>query len=129
MPDPMQMLRGNGYGCDPTGWKYVGKAGVVGTHRFKLVRIEDYCHNIDEVRQHLGEENIPEGVWREAFERKYPRSDGKGPIGFADTSWVTPDGKGLCFPVLHATVPGWVKYFDHACGDHGKEWRWLVEAK
>ena len=131
-PDALEMLKGNGYGCDPAGWKYIRKDFTPGTRRFKLVRTTSHCRNLDEVLAQLGKENMPEGVWREAFVQRSPLCDGKGSIGFADPSWISPDGHPL-FPVLHASDEGWIHYFDHHCenpsGGHDTNWRWLVEVK
>jgi len=124
-PDAMQMVKGDGY--DPANWKYNGKGVVVGTRRFKLVRT-GYCANLNEVRQKLGEDNIPEGQWREAFKQAYPQNDGNGPIGFADPSWVGP-GRGALFPVLDEDGGAWFSLFLWADRGRSGYWRWLVACK
>lgn len=118
---PLVMVRGDGY--DPTNWKYTGErlTGVC-TGKFKLVSV-GYCRNLDEVRQKLTPHGIPaEGQWREAFKKAYPTPDGKGPVGFADPSWVLPDSDRR-FPYVGSS--GWSS-FDWAGSDFDDVWRWLV---
>lgn len=123
--DPMQMVRTDGY--DPKGWKYTGrKQSGVQTRAFKLVHIV-YCCNLDEVRQRqmLAQYGpVPGGQWRGAFKAAFPKPDGNGPIGFADPSWVHPNGR-VFFPFISS---GGGSNFRWADFELDKSWRWLVPA-
>jgi len=125
-PDPIDMVRGDGY-SNAADWKYNGKGATPRTGRFKLMRT-GYQPNLARVRQKLGEENVPEGQWREAFKKVYPRPDGKGPIGFADPSWGRPLDL-ASFPVLHETGEAWCSNFVWAGLGRHDRWRWLVACK
>lgn len=122
--DPMEMLRSDGY--DPRKWKFIGSQVVPQTRRFKLIRV-GYCANLDKVREKLATHGfIPEGQWREAFKKAFPTNDGKGPIGFADPSWVFPFGD-VGFPVLYGHGKVWdSRFFCWAGNGRGGPWRWLV---
>ena len=126
-PDPIGMVRGDGY-SNAADWKYNGKGIVVPvTRRFELVRT-GYQPNLARVRQKLGEDNVLEGQWREAFRQVYRRPDGKGPIGFPDPAWERPDG-GASFPVLREYGEAWDSDFHWAGRDHDGFWRWLRACK
>ena len=122
--DPIAMVRQDGYGS-PEKWRFTGqKLSGVQTRRFKLERV-GACGNLDEVRQKLAQYGeIPEGQWRQAFKVAYPQSDGNGPIGFADPSWVGPDGD-VDFPCVGSDGGS---LFDWAVIGLGEYWRWLVPA-
>jgi len=117
---PLAMVRRDGYSGN---WKHKGPV-VKGQHtrRFKLVQV-GYCRNLDEVRQKLvAHGEIPEGQWREAFKAAYPNPDGKGPIGFADPSWL--DSHDVAsFPYVYSLGSS---FFRWAVSDRSGRWRWLV---
>lgn len=122
--DPLEMVRSDG--DDPTEWKFTGSKVVPQTRMFKLVRTGS-CTDLDEVREKLAENgSIPEGQWREALKKAFPRNDGQGPIGIADPSWVDPDGDAR-FPVLGGDGGPWSSSFVWADSGRGEGWRWLVE--
>lgn len=108
--DPIGMFRADG--IDPKGWKHKGKKVKGGqTKKFKLVQI-GYCSNWDAVLEGLKPHGgVPEGQWREAFKKAYPRPDGKGPVGVADASWVSPDGRRY-FPYVHDDGEAWFALFN-----------------
>lgn len=120
--DPLEMVRRV---CNPKGWEFNGrKVSGVQTRAFKLVRV-GACRNLDEVRQKLAQYgDIPEGQWRQAFKVAYPRPDGNGPVGIADSSWVDPNG-GVFFPCVSSDGGSDFYWADF---DHGVGWRWLVPA-
>ncbi|MBI4095061.1 MAG: hypothetical protein HY435_02620 [Candidatus Liptonbacteria bacterium] len=122
--DPLEMVRGDGY--DPKDWQFKGtRPQGKQTRRFKLVAV-GYQPNLDAVRSALKAHGvIPEGQWREAFRQAYPKPDGKGPIGFADLSWVSPDGNRF-FPYLDVGGERWLSDFDWAGISRRGVWRWLV---
>jgi len=121
---PMAMVKGD-YGSSE-GWKHKGSVveGVL-TKRFKLVQI-GYCPNwqtvLDKLKKH-GE--IPKGQWREAFKRQFPTVDGKGPIGFADASWVGPHGYAR-FPYVGSDGSSHFYWTDD---DFIEYWRWLAPSR
>ena len=116
---PLEMVQRDGYSGN---WKHKGPV-VKGRHtrRFKLVQV-GYCRNLDEVRQKLvAHGEIPEGQWREAFKAAYPNPDGKGPIGFADPSWL--DSHDVAsFPYVYSLGSS---FFRWAVSDRSGRWRWL----
>ena len=116
------MVAGEGY--NSKGWQFNGTR-VAGkqTRRFKLVSV-GYCRNLDEVRQKLAryDGKVAEGQWRQSFKAAYPKPDGKGPIGFADPSWFSPDGYAY-FPYVGT---GGGSGFGWADDGFGGRWRWLV---
>lgn len=119
---PLEMVRRDGY----TGkWEHRGPV-VKGkqARRFKLVQI-GYCPSFDEVRRKLATEHgkIPEGQWREAFKAAYPKADGNGPVGVADSSWVNPNGNAN-FPYVNTDGNSNFNWTDD---DFNENWRWLVE--
>ena len=120
---PLKMVRRDGYAGE---WRHRGST-VKGqeARRFKLVEI-GYCQDFEEVRRKLATHGaIPEGQWREAFKARYPRRDGKGPIGVADASWVSPGGD-AGFPYVHTDGDS---RFGWAGNGFGDSWRWLVLCK
>lgn len=123
-PDPMKMVRDDGYNLQR--WEYKGKGVAIGTRHFKLVRV-GYCNNLDEVKQKLGGD-VPEGQWREAFKKAFPKNDGNGPIGFTDDSWVSPSGR-TSFPVLSESGKAWFSDFRWAGFEYLGLWRWLAPCK
>lgn len=123
--DPLEMVSIDGY--SPTqDWEFTGQQIVVPqTRRFKLVRV-GYYEDFDEVLGKLAQYgDAPEGQWREAFRRVYPRNDGNGPIGFPDSSWVRPGGDAT-FPVLIGDGERWSSYFYWGVLNRTQHWRWLV---
>ena len=119
---PLEMVRHDGY--DWKVWQHEGPV-VKGsqTKRFKLVKV-GYCRTFNELRRKLGAHGeIPEGQWREALKAAY-KSDGKGHVGVADSSWVGPRGRAP-FPCVLAYGHS---FFLWADGDFNDDWRWLVEA-
>ncbi|MEK9183045.1 MAG: hypothetical protein AAB849_00870 [Patescibacteria group bacterium] len=130
--DPMQMVRDDGH--DPRGWKFIGSPVAPQTRRFQLVRVDysrdlTYSRNLDEVREILQiHGHIPEGQWREAFKQSFHRYDGRGPVGFADPSWVFPGG-GACFLALFGRDEGWCPDLIWADGHRSNRWRWFVASQ
>ena len=122
--DPIAMVRADGY-SEPENWKYTGKKlSGIQTRSFKLVRV-GYCRNLDEVREKLAQYGpVPGGQWRGAFKAAFPKPDGNGPIGFADPSWVHPNGR-VFFPFISS---GGGSNFRWADFELDKSWRWLVPA-
>jgi hypothetical protein len=118
---PLEMV--DSFGYNPEGWCHKGPT-ISGhqTRRFKLVQV-GYCSNLDKVKEKtsaLGEN--PAGQWINAFHSTYPKSDGQGPIGIADGSWVGPNGRAnfpyvLAVGFLHFNIAGHIR---------GEDWRWLV---
>lgn len=120
--DPIKMVRRDGY-SKPEKWKHAGKK-VVGkqTRHFVLVSV-GYCENfIELVGKLVKHGTIPEGQWREAFKAAYPQPDGKGPVGFADSSWVDPSGR-ADFPYV---ITDGRSHFFWTDDDFDESWRWLV---
>lgn len=123
--DPMEMVQDI---YNPYGWKFTGSNVVPQTRTFKLVRVGS-CANLKEVREKLAEHgSIPEGQWREAFKKTFPKHDGQGPIGFVDPVWVDPDGYAY-FPMLHGVGKIWYSNFNWDGEDFEENWRWLVEVR
>lgn len=121
--DPMEMVRSDGY--NPKDWKFTGFAVFPQTRCFRLVRV-GCCANLNEVREKLTTHgSIFEGQWREAIKKAFPRNDGQGPIGFADPSWVNPNGYAH-FPVLLENGKAWFSLFYWTDIVHDVHWRWLV---
>jgi hypothetical protein len=119
--DAMEMVEEFGY--NSTGWSYVG-AKVTGrqTRRFKLVQI-GYCSNTEKVRAKTAALGAtPEGQWINAFKVAYPVPDGQGPIGIADDSWISANGRAN-YPYLLAVG---LQHFNYAGHVRGDDWRWLV---
>jgi len=126
--DPMEMVVVSGY--DPFRWGFKGsEVSLPLTRRFKLVHVS-YCFWVGEVQEKLRTHgSIPKGQWREAFKKAFPGSNG-GAIGFADPSWLRPDGHAL-FPVLDSYCETWRSDFRLNTEVMGLDWisywRWLVE--
>lgn len=121
--DPLEMVCSDGY--DPEGWKFIGSPVVPQTRRFKLVRV-GHCYNLNAVCEKLKKYgSIPEGQWREAFKKTFPRNNGQCPIGFADPSWVYPNGS-ASFPALDVFGGTWDSFFGWVNVGLGEHWRWLV---
>jgi len=126
--DPIGMVRGDGHD-NPDKWEFKGPK-VTGTHtkKFKLVRV-GYQPNAEAVNKALAEHGTPAlGQWREAFKKKYPRSDGKGPIGFTGSEWVSPDGDRF-FPCVVVGGDSWGLSFYWLDGYFSGRWRFAVEVK
>lgn len=123
--DPIEMVRTDGYD-NPEQWKFTGKLiKGVQTRRFKLVSI-GYCKELVEVIEKLKKHGeIPEGQWREALKKKFPKPDGKKPIGIADPSWVYPGGD-VHFPFINSNGNS---HFYWSCSAYGESWNWLVLCK
>lgn len=118
----IDMVRLDGF-SDWKKWKFSGKEIILPqTNQFKLVQI-GYQPNWEAVKAALAHHGIiPQGQWRRAFKEAYPHHDGKGPIGVADASWVSPHGP-VRFPSVYsdgATDFYWTAY------DFRVSWRWLV---
>lgn len=122
--DPLGMVRSDGY--DPKDWEHKGnKPKGVQTRRFKLVSV-GYRPNLDAVWTAITQHgDVPEGQWREALKVAYPTPDGKGPIGFDDPSWVSPDGYRR-FPYLFVDGMQWNSDFSWTDFEYDGLWRWLV---
>lgn len=129
--DPMEMVRNSG--CDPDDWKFRGEQIIVPSiHHFKLVQV-GYCRDFTEVQDKLTSHGNPaNGWWREVFQKTYPRSDGKGPIGFLDHSWIDPAGR-TPFPGLVCSRGHgrhyWTPRFFYVQRLRSYNWRWLVEVE
>lgn len=119
---PLEMVSRDGYD-HPELWSHNGERVVgVQTRRFKLVEV-GFCKNLDEVKEKLAPHGtIPEGQWREAFKKRFRKPDGKGPIGFADSSWVDPRAF-VYFPFVDADGGSLFYWADY---DFYADWRWLV---
>jgi hypothetical protein len=120
--EPMEMVEEFGY--NSAGWSYVGQP-VTGKHtsRFKLVEV-GYCSNIDKVKaktEPFGK--TPAGQWINAFKAAYPATDGKGPVGVADDSWIGANGRAN-YPYILAVG---FQHFNYGGHVRGEDWRWLVE--
>lgn len=117
----LEMVKNDGYG-DWEKWRFVGTEIVeTQTGQFKLVQV-GYQPNLEAVRRECEKQgSLPPGQWREAFKVMY-QPDRKGPIGFADPSWVRPLGL-ASFPYVGASG---YSDFDWADDDRGDVWRWLV---
>jgi hypothetical protein len=117
---PLALVRRAGFanGC----WAHNGSS-VEGrqTRPFNLVAINHNTFGVvlDELMHHG---RIPLGQWVIGFKAVFPKTDGKGPIGVADASWVGPDGQ-LYFPCIGR---GGDITFHRATGAFGTNWRWLV---
>ncbi len=119
--DPLQMVRNDGYTGE---WKFNGPK-VQGKQKaiFKLIRV-GYCANVAAVKAKKLPEgtSLAEGEWREPFKAKYPQQDGNGPVGFAGSEWLDPDGD-VSFPFVGDCGRSG---FDWVEGDFDGRWRWLV---
>ena len=120
----IEMVRRFGY--DPTGWKFNGEEiAMPQTKRFKLVSIGAQP-NFEAVKADLAKHGaIPDGQWLDAFKKAFPQPDGKGPIGVAKASWVSPSG-GAHFPCVST---GGDLYFVWTDSGFHARLRWLVEVQ
>lgn len=126
---PLEMVRRDHY-SDWSRWRHNGpKVESCETRCFKLVSV-GYCRDFSELTGRLKKCGaIPPGQWREALKAAYG-SDGKGPVGIADSSWIHPDWicpDGLaCFPCVGRD--GRPHFYCNAYNpSFGGEFRWLVE--
>ena len=120
--EPLEMV--NEFGFNPSGWQYIG-AAVSGreTRRFQFVQV-GYCSTVERVKDKIGPYGkVPAGQWINAFKAAYPEPDGQGPVGFADASWVSADGRAN-FPYV-ASV-GFL-HFNYGGHVRGEDWRWFVQ--
>jgi len=120
----LEMVKNDRY-ADWRKWRFTGGEILVPQKKkFKLVAI-GYQPSLEAVTKELAKHGeIPQGQWRTAFEKAFPNPDGKGPIGIADASWVSPGGS-TYFPYLGSDGNSdfvWPDYFV-------TYWRWLVEVK
>jgi len=118
----LQMVKDDGF----TGnWQFTGQEIIEPqTKRFKLVSI-GYQPNFEAVKTELAKHGkIPQGQWRKAFKKAYPKTDGS-PIGVADASWVRSSGS-VRFPYVYSDGDEYFYWPGHVFND---DWRWLVEAK
>lgn len=128
--DALAMVKADGY--DPKGWQYKGpKVTKPDTKRVKLIRV-GYVRNLAEVQAKAREQGceLVIGQWREAFKKRFPTNDGKGPIGFGgkESSWVDPCGDAY-FPVLCVHGVGWRSDFGWSDDVRDGHWRWLAASK
>lgn len=115
------------FGYDPKDWGFAGTPLIGKSRRkFKLVRV-GFQSNLLTVRRALEVKHgsIPPGQWIKAFIDAYPRTDGSGPVGVADPSWIHPDGNSD-FPFLDSA--GKPRFNWTISTLHG-HWRWLVFAE
>lgn len=122
--DPLEMARKDGY--DTAGWNFTGRrpSGII-TQEFKLVRVAPF-RRIDDIRRALtAHGTLPKGMLREAFRQTYPLPDRQGPIGIADSSWLSLRGQRL-FPSLGGRGNEWRSAFIWANVVRDVSWRWLV---
>lgn len=119
---------------NPPGWQFTGlKPLGTSTEWFKLLWVPPLV-GIQKVREELYACNaVPaQGIWLVAFEKEFPRYDGRGLIAIADPAWIDCDGE-YRFPVLFKEAEFW----DPALWPESKldylfqgryPPRWLVEA-
>ena len=119
--DPEQMLTNDGY----HGWTWHGKRINPTTALFKLVRTREFLPNLEEVKDSLLYGYRFNGIWREAFKKRFPIPDGMGPIGFPDDSWHSPSGDPF-FPALFEEHNSWHSFFHGANQLYKVRWRWLI---
>lgn len=112
--DPVEMIRMDGY--NPTGWVSRGpNVSSWVTRKFKLVVI-GYSSSFIKLNAELKEVGKPAlGQWREAFKEKYPHSDGKGPIGFTGSVWLSPHNRPFS-PCIYTEV------CDKSYNSHRRYW-------
>lgn len=110
------------------GWRHIGEEVVLGPHRFKLKNFGIFFPNLEETRKRLGRDAWTHGAFQKAFLEQFPESDGLGPIGFPDPSWVDKDGK-VWFPTLTGEIgEPWQAGLGFAQGGRGPKWRWLTRS-
>ncbi|HTE48470.1 MAG TPA: hypothetical protein VK675_01010 [Candidatus Paceibacterota bacterium] len=125
---PTEMLRADG-GDNPNKLKFKGPS-ISGeqTKKFKLFRVHNQL-NADEANKSLAVYGAPAlGQWREAFKKKYPRPDGKGPIAFTGSEWLDPYRR-RAYPFLLDGSTAWYsgfRWFDHGINI---SWRIAFEIK
>ena len=123
--DPIEMLQNDG--INPANWEFRGKK-IMGTgtrRRFKLVSV-GYCTSFNKLVEKLKKQGaIPEGQWREAFKKRFPKPGEKSLIGFADASWVYPNAD-LYFPYF-GDNGGRNSSFRWTGHGFNGVWRWVVE--
>lgn len=122
---PRQMLIDDGY--NPHLWEFHGEIITKRlTGNFKLFSAGD-CANLNEVQRKLYPFGTPaKGQWRTAFKEQYPEIDGRGPIGFPDSSWLD-RGKDGRFPMLEQQDNAWLSRFGAAKYKRDRFWRWVVQ--
>lgn len=118
---PLAIARRVGH-CD--GWEHDGP--LIEGRVIRLLRLVALKSALafDELRAELVRQygKVPEGQWVSGFKATFPKTDGKGPIGIADASWVAPDGH---FNFLCVGRGGDME-FHRASGAFGPGWRWIV---
>ncbi|HEY4508101.1 MAG TPA: hypothetical protein VJJ55_00400 [Candidatus Paceibacterota bacterium] len=126
--DPIGMVRSDGYN-DADKWEFNGpKVNGTQTRRFKIVSV-GYQANAEAVNKALAEHGTPApGQWREAFKKKCPRPDGKGPIGFTGSEWVAPR-RGRRLPCVSGFGDSWISGFFWLVVVFRGGWRFVVELK
>jgi hypothetical protein len=113
-------------------WRYTG-AGVVApkSKTCMLVKVGNQpgLAHVSAELEALKLGNAAQGQWRKAFKDTFPQPDGRGPIGFLDTSWVQ-DGL-ECFPSLYPSANGrwWEERWTFVGGSFYHRWRWVVVCK
>lgn len=111
---------------NPEDWRHNGQVVTdKQTRKFMLVKIGNQP-NLAAAKSVLEKKygTTPEGQWMKAFKDAYPKDDGNGPIGVADSSWIYPNGH-IRFPCVHT---GGRPHFDRGDYDLYTYWRWLVPA-
>lgn len=125
--NPIEMVRRAGYDAAAK-WVFNGPE-VTGTptSKFKLVNV-GYRPNIDEVNRVLVEQHGPPalGQWREAFKKKYTRSDRRGPIGFTGSEWVS---RVFFFPYIDHDDASDPFPFRWTYAELSLRWRFVVEVR
>lgn len=122
--DPIEMVRQSGF-ANPEAWKLLGpRVTEMHVRRFKLVRAGYCLGDLADVEQKAGK--LAEGQWRETFRKKYPRPDGRGPIGFGGSEWMDPLGTHVFACLFGSGAERWRPFFD-GTGGFNESWRWLVE--
>jgi len=119
---PLGIVKTLGY--DPEDWEFRGApltSKLKG--KFMLVKIGAQP-NLDAAKAALEDKHgpTPSGQWMRLFKDAYPETDGNGPVGIADASWVYPDDSAR-FPCVD--YGGWLT-FGWAAYYSGEDWRWLV---
>ncbi|MFY9462741.1 MAG: hypothetical protein WAP52_00965 [Candidatus Sungiibacteriota bacterium] len=108
-------------------WRHIGKkVSGVQTRQFKLVplgTIDEPLSGVIEKLQSYG--RIPEGQWRNAFKRTYPRADGRRTICIADPSWIDPRRGRHCYPGIYSNGDMLLNAADYPY--HDDSCRWLID--
>ena len=111
------------FGFNPEGWSYSSRF-LTGrqTRSFKLVSAGS-CSSWEELIKRLkARGRIPRGQWLVPFKEAF-QPDGRGPVGVADSSWLSP-GSNAHFPYVH---PGGYPSFRPTAHAIHDVWRWIVE--